>query len=338
MTLTAPHSPSQSGPQPAVTVFEITEPTASGESLEIADMDLVKLASPGLRARRVIVRLEGAMVVYHRTNLRVRVRSTMSHGLVGYGTWGPGGKGSSVDGVPLRPGMMWAAEAGAEMVFVVEPGYESVFAAFTPDEMTAHLQGRKREASVSLPRGAEILQRDPALVRRFFSWGKRLVTTAERRPDLFNDRTDTRAAAQVGLLEALLAALGATSDFRPPRGDSTRLAQSRIVKSAEDYALAHIDDPLYVTDLCEAAGVSERSLEYAFKKIMGMTPVAYLIRVRLHRVRQALLAATAGSTTVSVEALKGGFWHFGEFSRAYKDCFGELPSATLRGAAPGRRR
>jgi transcriptional regulator GlxA family with amidase domain len=83
--------------------------------------------------------------------------------------------------------------------------------------------------------------------------------------------------------------------------------------------------------------VSERSLEYAFKEIMGMTPVAYLTRVRLHRVRQALQAATLGSTTVSVEALNGGFWHFGDFSRAYRDCFGELPSETLRSAATARR-
>jgi AraC family ethanolamine operon transcriptional activator len=58
--------------------------------------------------------------------------------------------------------------------------------------------------------------------------------------------------------------------------------------------------------------------------------VAYLTRLRLHRVRHALLAATPGSTTVSTEALNWGFWHFGEFSRAYSDCFGELPSATLR--------
>jgi AraC family transcriptional regulator, ethanolamine operon transcriptional activator len=47
-------------------------------------------------------------------------------------------------------------------------------------------------------------------------------------------------------------------------------------------------------------------------------------------VRQALLAATHGSTTVSAVALDWGFWHFGEFSRAYKGCFGELPSDTLR--------
>lgn len=333
---TGPVSAPQPGPQPAVTVVELTDPTTSGETLEVADWDLVKLASSGLRARRVIVRLEGGMVVYHRSNLRVRTRTTMIPGLVGYGTCGPRAKGSA-NGLPLRPGTMWAAEAGAEIAFVVEPGYESVFAAFTPDEMKAHFHGRQREASLSMPRGAEILQRNPASVRRFFAWGKRMVTTAERRPELFNDQRETRAAAQVGLLEALLAALGATTDFHPHRTDDTRRAQSRIVKAAEDYALAHMGDRLYVTDLCEASGVSERSLEYAFKEIMGMTPVAYLTRVRLHRVRQALLAATVGSTTVSVEALNGGFWHFGEFSRAYKVCFGELPSETLRRAVSARR-
>jgi AraC-like DNA-binding protein len=47
-------------------------------------------------------------------------------------------------------------------------------------------------------------------------------------------------------------------------------------------------------------------------------------------VRQRLLAGTHGTTTVTAEAADWGFWHFGEFSRAYKNCFGELPSDTLR--------
>jgi transcriptional regulator GlxA family with amidase domain len=76
--------------------------------------------------------------------------------------------------------------------------------------------------------------------------------------------------------------------------------------------------------------VSERTLENAFKEVMGLTPMSYLVRLRLHRVRQALQEGTHGTTTVSAEALNWGFWHFGEFSRAYKDCFGELPSDTLR--------
>ena len=83
--------------------------------------------------------------------------------------------------------------------------------------------------------------------------------------------------------------------------------------------------------------MSDRTLEYALKDIMGMTPVASLTRARLHRVRQALQAATPGSTTVSVEALNGGIWHFGEFARASRDCLDELPSKTLRPAATARR-
>jgi transcriptional regulator GlxA family with amidase domain len=132
------------------------------------------------------------------------------------------------------------------------------------------------------------------------------------------------------LVEALLTTLGAADDFRPTRSDQSRQAQSQIVRIAEDYALEHAGEPLYVTDLCRAAAASERKLEYAFKEVLGLTPVAFLIRLRLHRARQSLLAAAPRSTTVAAEALNWGFWHFGEFSRAYKDCFGELPSETLR--------
>jgi transcriptional regulator GlxA family with amidase domain len=168
------------------------------------------------------------------------------------------------------------------------------------------------------------------MVRRLFDWGKSLVGVAERQPALFNDREDQRAAAQVEMVETLLATLGSSRAFEPGRGDHVHQSQTLVVKAAEDYALSHVDERVYVTDLCRAAAVSERALEYAFKEAMGLTPVAYLIRLRLHRVRQALLAASHGSTTVSAVALDWGFWHFGEFSRAYKDCFGELPSDTLR--------
>jgi transcriptional regulator GlxA family with amidase domain len=175
-----------------------------------------------------------------------------------------------------------------------------------------------------------MLQVDPEKVRRLFDWGKRLVDTAVIDPALFNESEAERSAAQGELLETLLAALDVANDFEPSRSDRTRQAQSRIVRIAEDHALSQTGTNLYVTELCRVTGVSERTLEYAFKEITGLTPMAYLLRLRLHRVREALLAATPESTKVSAEALNWGFWHFGEFSRAYKDCFGELPSETLR--------
>jgi transcriptional regulator GlxA family with amidase domain len=152
---------------------------------------------------------------------------------------------------------------------------------------------------------------------------------AVRQPQVF-DVPQTQAAAQVELLETLLATLGSAANVEFVPRDLTRQAYSQVVRVAEDHALAHAAKRLCVTDLCTAAGVSERTLQYAFKELMGITPVAYLTRLRLHRVRQALRAATHGTTTVTAEALRWGFWHLGDFSRAYKECFGELPSDTLR--------
>jgi len=315
--------------QPAVTVVEISDPTIANAGIELIDQDVVQLQSTPLRARRVVVRLEGAVVVFHSTNLRVRTRTSVHKGLVGYVTFGPRAKGT-VNGLPVRPDLMLAGEPETEVGFVAEAGYESITFLLPPEDVSSHLRVRRREEDFRMPHGVETLHVNAVMARRLFDWGKRLVDTAARQPALFNERKEERVAAQVELLETLLATLGAASDFEPTRSDQTRQAQSLIVKIAEDYALSHTGDHLYVTDLCRVAAVSERTLEYAFKEVMGLTPVAYLIRLRLHRVRQALLAATHGSTTVSAEALNWGFWHFGEFSRAYKDCFGELPSDTLR--------
>ena len=90
------------------------------------------------------------------------------------------------------------------------------------------------------------------------------------------------------------------------------------------------EQPPGLQQLAERAGISPWRLHRIFKAATGLTPKAYLVRLRLHRVREALLRAQAGSTTIAIEALNWGFWHFGEFSQSYKSCFGELPSQTLR--------
>ena len=314
---------------PAVTVVEITDPTAVNAGIELLKQDAVQLQSMPLRARRVVVRLDAATVVFHSTNLRMRTRTSVTKDLIAYVTFGPHAHGT-VNGLPVRPGLMLSAAAEAEAVFVADAGYESIALLLPPQIIREHLAARQRGDEFRLPQGVEPLQADPEKVRRLFDWGKRLVDTAGRQPALFNGRSGERIAAYVELLEALLATLGGADDYAPTRDDRTRQAHSLIVKKAEDYVLTRAGDHVSVSDLCRVAAVSERALQNAFKEVLGLTPMAYLIRLRLHRVREALLEATQGTTTVSVEALKWGFWHFGEFSHAYKDCFGELPSDTLR--------
>jgi transcriptional regulator GlxA family with amidase domain len=213
--------------------------------------------------------------------------------------------------------------------FVASAGYESVSFLVPPDDIRSHHRGRRWEGKLRIPDGVELLQADPAAARNLYRWGRRLSDMAARQPRVF-DVPQTQTAAQVEMLETLLPALGSAAPIERSPQDRTRQAHSQVVQIAEDYAIAHIGERLCVTDLCEAAGVSERTLEYAFKELMRITPVAYVTRLRLHQVRQALRAATHGTTTVTAEALRLGFWHFGDFARAYKECFGELPSDTLR--------
>jgi AraC-like DNA-binding protein len=315
--------------QAAVTVVDVTDPTEVNTGVELLDLDAVQLQSLPLRVRRVMIRLDSAAVVFHSTNVRVRTRTRVREGFIAYVTFGRDAQGT-IDGLPVRPGLLLAAEPGTEHTFVANGGWESITFLLRPGDIVAHLTARQRAAEFRAPAGLEPLQADSERVHRLFDWGKLLVDVALREPSLFDGRTKERVAAEHELLEVLLAALRGAEELESTRSDRTGQAHSLIVKSAEDYAMAQSTDRLYVTDLCRVAAVSERTLEYAFKEITGLTPVNYLTRLRLHRVRQALLAASPGSTTVSTEALNWGFWHFGEFSRAYRDCFGELPSETLR--------
>jgi AraC-like DNA-binding protein len=319
-------------PTPAVTEVEITEPTAVNEGMELIDQEAVQLGPQPLRARRVIVRLEGATVVLYTSNRRVRTATRVHEGLLAYVTFGPRAHGT-VNGLPVRPGMMSAAAPGAEARFIVDPDWESITFLLSPEDVRAHLAARHREHEFHLPHGVEALQADPDGARRLFEWGKRLTTTAARQPAIFNQGRTERRAAYVELFETLLPVIGGAGPLAPTRHDRTRQAHSDIVRIAEAHALSQEGEPVSVSDLCRVTGVSERTLEYAFREVMGLTPVAYLIRLRLHRVREGLLAGTHATTTVTTEALTWGFWHFGEFSRAYKACFGELPSDTLRRAS-----
>jgi len=318
-------------------VVDISDPTAGEEGLEVLSQDLLKLEKRPLRARRLIVRLEGSLVLFHSTNLRVRTRTTVHNQLLAYVVIGPEARGTA-NGLPMRSDLMLAVGPGTQVEFVVEAGYKSVTVLVPPAVLESHWIGRQREGHFRVPRGMEVLEVDAVHARGLFEWGERLANTAARQPTLFNGQEETLAAAQIELLEMLLAALDTTTAPQRTRSDQTRQTHSRVVRLAEDYALAHAGDRLYVTDLCVATGFSERTMQYAFQEVMGMSPLAYLTRLRLHRVRQALRMATQGSTTVSAEALNWGFWHFGDFSRAYRDCFGELPSETLRRPADGTRR
>jgi AraC-like DNA-binding protein len=311
-----------------VTVVSITDPTAIGDTIEVIAQDAMQLRSTPLRAKRVVVRLGSSVLLFHSTNLPIRTRTVLNGGLVSYVAFGPRAAGT-LNGLQVGPDRVLATSSGIEVNFVVEAGYQSAAFLVPPDDIRAHLRRGHREDQIIVPQGIELLQTIPGAGARLFEWGRRVADAAVKFPEEF-DAPQTNSSAEIELFEMLLSSLGSAVEAKLDSLDVTRRIHSQIVKSAEDHALAHSSRHLYVTELCEAAGVSERTLQYAFKEVTGLTPIAYLTRLRLHRVRHALRSASPRASTVTREALRWGFWHFGDFTRAYKDCFGELPSETLR--------
>ena len=316
---------------PAVEVVEFADPTIANAGIELIEQDAVLLATTPLRVRRIIVRLADTALVYHAANQRVRSCTSAREQRLAYVVFGSQVRGT-VNGLLVRAGLMLAAAPGATARFVTEPGWQSITLMLRPELLRAQQCVRDGEGAgeFRLPNGVEPLNVGADRAVALFAWGKRLCDTAARQPALFNGRPELRTAAQADLFETLLATLRGSRDVDTTRSERKRQAYSHMVMVVEGYALKHLTDHPQVADLCQVAAASERTLENAFSEILGVTPTAYLIRLRLHRVRQALLAGSPGSTTVSAEALNWGFWHFGEFSRAYKRCFGELPSDTLR--------
>src|SRR5438105_1396355 len=88
----------------------------------------------------------------------------------------------------------------------------------------------------------------------------------------------------------------------------------QTVDRAEEVARAHLGEPSLIALICEAAGVSQRTLSRAFRTMKGMTPSRYLHELRLKEARKALLSAGAPNESVTEIALRFGFRELGRFA------------------------
>lgn len=103
------------------------------------------------------------------------------------------------------------------------------------------------------------------------------------------------------------------------------------VRRAVDYIDAHADSPLTLADIAAAAGIGIRAVQYAFRRHLDTTPLAYLRRVRLEHAHRELRAADPQrGDTVEAIAAKWGFGNPSRFAAEHRGAYGELPSRTLR--------
>jgi AraC-like DNA-binding protein len=118
-----------------------------------------------------------------------------------------------------------------------------------------------------------------------------------------------------------------------PHGLSNRLrghqmdATSRQIIKAVDFMRANMHQPLTLSEVAEATGISVRSLQYGFRRFRNITPLAYLREIRLEAA-QAELSSPLNMLSIKDVALKWGFTHMGHFAARYRAAYGETPSET----------
>jgi AraC-like DNA-binding protein len=105
---------------------------------------------------------------------------------------------------------------------------------------------------------------------------------------------------------------------------------ARVLRNMEDYICANLDTAITRDDLADKACVSIRSLSRAFDKKYGLGPMAFIRQRRLDACYIKLRGSERCATTVTEVAMTYGFEHMGKFAIAYKDSFGESPSASLQ--------
>jgi len=114
----------------------------------------------------------------------------------------------------------------------------------------------------------------------------------------------------------------------------TLSAGARYVAKAEEYMRAKLEEPLTVSGIAAAIGVSPRSLQLAFREVRSAAPREILALMRLTLVHEKLKSdkSTAGVTDIALEC---GVANIGRFASSYRETYGEKPSATRRRARAG---
>jgi transcriptional regulator GlxA family with amidase domain len=102
----------------------------------------------------------------------------------------------------------------------------------------------------------------------------------------------------------------------------------RRVERLERWVDANLHEDITLDRLAAVAGTCGRALQKSVMALRGVSPMEWVYARRLAACRSRLLQGPS-NLTVSRVALDCGIAHQGRFSAAYREAYGELPSATL---------
>jgi AraC family ethanolamine operon transcriptional activator len=219
---------------------------------------------------------------------------------------------------------------GAELASVSSPDFHIYTCSF-PEDLLASLSEGLQVGELDELRGTNEVINCRSEVMNQLQNRMRAMCDSARREEKALCQRNTQHELTIELPRQLLLAIATSEGVCIPATSQKReFAVARAQASIE----RHRGDPISMKDLCRAAGMSQRTLEYAFDERFGVTPKAFLLTYRLNIVRKELRSSDHSTTKVVDIANDYGFWHMGRFAANYYQLFQELPSETLRHSIP----
>ena len=214
---------------------------------------------------------------------------------------------------------------GGELCSVSGKDFHVFTCSFTQSKLDSIAENLGLGPSAKLLNSDESIRCDPSRIRRLRSCLRELSGSVPCGHD------PSPSEAYVDKLTRTLPAqlLGAIGDAHERSTPVTTHKREAALSKAIDFLEGNLSQPISIDDLAKSAGVSKRTLEYAFAERFGVSPKEYLMILRLRGLRLELRDSSPARAKVSEIASHWGFWHMGQLAADYRKRFGELPSQTL---------
>jgi len=225
----------------------------------------------------------------------------------------------------VPPGSMIIYRPGSEIDGASRPGFEVATVSVACEAFEAACRETGRPNLIDFATRVDLVIPHPTVLARFLSAMKlaaRLAAEASSGASVPPNVVDL-----LSVLAPL--AVKTLASSRPAPAQKTHPDRMRALSRALDFIHDHREEPITIKSLCDAAGVSERTLQYVFRERFDVTPKQFVTSNRLNAVRREF-GRIGPSARITDIANRWGFWHMGQFAADYRRQFGELPSETLR--------
>lgn len=289
------------------------------------NFEFTQLSPGALTARGGIVALDGVLVGQLTLDQALLRRGHAPHGSAAVVIPGSASSQAFVRGRRLEPAQCIALAEGAGIEAITRCDYVDM-------TLAVDLHARREqsqwlgECALATGRGSWVATPGQQWIDRMRCTVRWLFAAIQEYPQAVS-RPNVRASLADQFVMAIADFSGERADAERPTRDA-RVQQRVAVERAREYIHGKLAEPLPLAVLCRYAHVQARSLEYGFREITGLSPIAYVKSLRLNAVRRDLSRTDAAEHSISEIALDHGFWHLSQFAADYRKFFGETPSST----------